>query len=302
VTLTPDRGVTSRPVMTVARAARHVTGAFVTLLLFVVAAGLLAAVVPRVFGNRTLLIRSGSMGATAPVGSLVVVHSIPSSKVRVGTVVVLQPGLNARRALPTLHRVVAVSQSVDGPVVRTKGDANRIPDPDPHVLGPVTLSPQYVIPGLGYLVGFAGTWQGWLLMLVLPSTLLLTLALRAIWATPKTAVGDAVERAAAAELDAARSRTADTQLELVAHDAAQLLSNVRDAFGAVRVEADQLLRQAHDARQALVEARQQTDALVRERTTRGVPPRPERPPPEPTVANRMQRVRELRELAPTDPS
>lgn len=79
---------------------------------------------------RPLVVSSGSMDPAYPVRSVTLVHRIRASEIRAGDVLAL--------TLPTgqrvMHRVVE-RDVVGGQVrIRTKGDANRTPDPEPVMI------------------------------------------------------------------------------------------------------------------------------------------------------------------------
>src|SRR4051794_26029772 len=72
---------------------------------------LFTALLPVFGGSRAVVILSGSMRKTAPVGSLVVTRNMAARNVRVGTIVLVRVG-GASRATPlTLHRVVSVDRT-----------------------------------------------------------------------------------------------------------------------------------------------------------------------------------------------
>lgn len=221
---------------------RRLLGAAVTVVL--VAIGLSLAMVPaaRVLGQDALLIRSGSMGRTAPVGSLVLVRPTPVSSVKVGTIVAVRPG---GAVLPTLHRVVALDRTAEGVVARTKGDANTVEDPDPRVLHGSVPTPTHVVPWIGYLVGATRTWTGWLLLILLPGAIVLAILLRSIWAT--------------------RTNEADADDEVVATTPTSVSPDADDVLEGARLEAQRII---DDAR---VEAEQlRRDAAVQHATVRAI--------------------------------
>lgn len=131
------------------------------------------AVAPVLLGFSTLVIKSGSMGAAAPTGSVVVARPIPPADIRVGTVVLLQmQGDSSGQPPPVLHRVIEVQRN-DGVVsVRTKGDANAAADPEAHELRGSTFTPVYVLPYVGRAVAVFGTPLGWFAFVLLPASLL----------------------------------------------------------------------------------------------------------------------------------
>src|SRR5689334_3389701 len=72
--------------------------------------GLIAAVaVPAAIGWRPYLVKSGSMGSAAPVGSLVAMRPVPARDLHVGDMVMLDRGNDVR----VLHRIIQKT-TVDG--------------------------------------------------------------------------------------------------------------------------------------------------------------------------------------------
>lgn len=280
----------------VTRLARRAGGVVVTSTLAVVALGLGVVAISGVFGHRTLVVRSGSMRPTAPVGSLVVTRSISASAVKVGTIVVVQPERAKRDVLPTLHRVVRVDRTPDGVVVRTKGDANDAVDPDPHTLRPTVLTPMFIVPRIGLVIGATHTWAGWLLLIVMPGALLLCAGLRAIWTDrdgePSAVVApgnaDAPGRRGPARTTVSASTVAESSWPYVwsssdTEAAAPVPAHRMRADDAARAAIDASVRSAdvlaHNARQAVAEilasarlesermitdARAESERLVRE--------------------------------------
>ena len=128
-----------------------------------VALGLAAVAVVTTVGASSLLlgttspmlaVASGSMSPTLVRGDLVLVQHVAPSEISVGTILVF-----SSRCLPgpTIHRVVAVSSTVDGtPEYTTRGDANPAPDPCPVTYGEVDGRVVSVVPALGYPVLYPG--------------------------------------------------------------------------------------------------------------------------------------------------
>jgi signal peptidase len=244
------------------RGAGRLLNALVMVLLLTVAAALVAVVVSSRLGDRALIVRSGSMGQTAPLGSLVLVHAIPSEAVRVGTIVVLQPKPTAGKAvLPTLHRAIEVKHTPQGVLVRTKGDANLVADPDPSALGPTALTPAHVIPWLGYLVGATRTWIGWLLLLVVPGALLLGFALRSIWRAPSVRPDDATVATVETPADLSLGGIGPS----VGVAVEDIILAAERAAAVIRDEAEERLRAAdEEARMIVLRARLRAEGLIRE--------------------------------------
>jgi signal peptidase I len=109
-------------------------------------------------GHPVLLIRSGSMTPTIPVGAAVVLDSVRSGEVHVGDVVTMRL---ANGAIFT-HRVTRLASVGGVPYIETRGDANPMVDPAltpvSSVIGRVTLTlplAGFLMAGLAMPVGLA---------------------------------------------------------------------------------------------------------------------------------------------------
>ncbi|MEM1333740.1 MAG: hypothetical protein AAGG08_09805, partial [Actinomycetota bacterium] len=127
-------------------------------------------------GHRPVVIQTGSMGDTAPPGSLVVAR--PVAEVAVGDVLILR---GDDRATVT-HRVVDIEERPDGLVAVTHGDANPDIDPEPYPLGSEELTARWVVPDAGgWLLQVRDPLIGLTLLVGVVGTLTFV-ALRRIWA------------------------------------------------------------------------------------------------------------------------
>ncbi|QSZ66836.1 signal peptidase I [Methanofollis aquaemaris] len=137
----------------------------VLLLLLVVAAG--AILLAAMGGWRVDTVLSGSMEPAIHVGGVVVTRPAAASEIGEGEVITYREGGHL-----TTHRVVEV---IPGPprAFVTKGDANEDPDPSPvaakEVVGVVFLH----LPFLGYVSHFIRSPPGFVLLIVVPASLLL---------------------------------------------------------------------------------------------------------------------------------
>ena len=151
--------------------------------LAVAAAAVLLGLMP-LLGYRVLVVRGASMGAAAPLGSVVVGERLQVSEVGVGDVIVMTPDAEGGGGPLVMHRVVGL-RVVDGQrVVTTRGDANATPDPTEYVVAGPTLSPRWVIPGVGFAISFMATRVGFLLLVLLPAAGVTVMWLRVIWRVP----------------------------------------------------------------------------------------------------------------------
>jgi signal peptidase I len=163
------------------RRARGSSLVTVLLLAAVIVFGLLA--LPRVFGYGTLVVRSGSMQQTAPVGSLVVARPLDAREVRVGDVILVRR--EGTTSTPVLHRVVTLTHRKGEVVVTTKGDSNKSADPTPYLLRGTTMTPILALPHVGRALDLARTPLGWTMLIALPASVLLWVQLRTIWFPPR---------------------------------------------------------------------------------------------------------------------
>jgi signal peptidase I len=98
-----------------------------TLALLLITALAATILVPAVAGYRRYVITGDSMGDSLPRGSIAYERLVPTRTIDVGDVVTYRPPGHA--ALVT-HRVVWTGRDARGAAaLRTKGDANEVPDP-----------------------------------------------------------------------------------------------------------------------------------------------------------------------------
>lgn len=106
-----------------------------------------------VLGMRPVVVVSGSMEPTLPVGAVLLARSVPAADVRVGDIVTVE----RPRGLGLItHRVVAVSEAgaeaADGArSLELQGDANSTPDAEPYVVTTAAVHVAHV-DGVGHLV------------------------------------------------------------------------------------------------------------------------------------------------------
>ncbi len=129
---------------------------------------------------------TGSMQPTYGPGALVVTEPVPVADLRPGMIILFTPpGEHAEFA----HRIVTVTGSRTAPVITTKGDANRYPDPWHAQLTSATV-PRVVatVPWVGRLmVGLRGSLQ--LLLIILGGLTVAVAGARWILQPRRTLVG-----------------------------------------------------------------------------------------------------------------
>jgi signal peptidase len=133
------------------------------LVLFLVA---LFSVLPMFFGNRTLVILSGSMEPTIPTGGIVLAQPVPSRSLDIGDIIVYSPGSESQ--IPIVHRIVSISERRGTRYYTTRGDANPNIDVAEVALPATAWRVTFSAPFVGYLIAFASSPLGIFLLIVLP--------------------------------------------------------------------------------------------------------------------------------------
>lgn len=141
-------------------------------------------------------VESGSMSPTYPVGSLLVTGDLAPSEVEVGMPIVFEDPREPGRLVT--HRVAAIAPGAELSFI-TRGDANVTDDPSPvsarlvrgRVLWHVTL--------LGTVLDWLQWPRSFLLLVVLPATLLVVAEWRGRRGIRRQALGPSVARPTARE-------------------------------------------------------------------------------------------------------
>jgi signal peptidase len=150
---------------------RPIAGRACTALLIAV---VLAVVTAALAGWQVETVLSGSMEPAIPVGGVVVTCPVSPEDVRAGDIITFRSGGHH-----VTHRVTAV---VEGSPARfvTRGDANEDADPVPVATGDVVGRVLFSLPFLGYLAAFVRTPAGFVLTLLVPGFVLLTLEVQGL--------------------------------------------------------------------------------------------------------------------------
>jgi signal peptidase len=196
--------------------------------------------VPQVVGaDHSYVVLSGSMEPTMSPGDAVIVNSVGASTIEKGDVITYGEGGEGDL---TTHRVIEVVEQDGNTAFRTKGDANE--DPDRSLVTPDEIQGKvmsvggylFVIPYIGYVLNFANTSLGMILIFAVPLTLLV---FNEVWnlivaSRAETDTDDeSGSESAAAEsdtADAAESDADDTEsdVDTVESDAEAVGSDVDD--------------------------------------------------------------------------
>lgn len=162
------------------RAARRL----VTFLVLSASFGLAALMlIPAVFGYQRYVITSGSMTGTYDRGSLVYDEVVPVSELRVGDVITFTPPRGSGPKGRVTHRIAAIARDREGnQFFRTKGDANRSPDPWQFKLDEQS-QPRVAmhIPHVGWVFAALAVKQVRMLLIGLPALLVALSLLAGLW-------------------------------------------------------------------------------------------------------------------------
>ncbi|MEK7580934.1 MAG: signal peptidase I [Patescibacteria group bacterium] len=149
-------------------------------LILICAAIFLAYIAVPYFGNKALIVKTGSMSPKIKAGDLVIINAqkilltpapIPLATYHTGDVIAFKD-LNNPNVLIT-HRIIKSEVKNSEVYFQTKGDANNSPDtalvPQKNIIGKST----FTIPQLGKLFAFAKTKQGFALLVLIPAVLVI---------------------------------------------------------------------------------------------------------------------------------
>lgn len=153
---------------------RGIANAVGVLLLIGIVAPFVVVAAPQVAGaSQSYVVLSSSMSPGIHAGDVVIDDAANPQAIQKGDVITFNPPSGEYSgAKRVTHRVVDVVHKNGGTYFKTKGDANDQPDPNlvpaSNVVGVVAFN----IPKIGYVVNFAGTQFGLLLLVIVPAVLL----------------------------------------------------------------------------------------------------------------------------------
>lgn len=136
---------------------------------------LLAAIaliaVPRALGWQGVVVLSGSMEPSLPVGSIVLIEPVSDpSALKVGDVITFASPVNPGQQIT--HRILAIVDGDDGLTFETKGDANVAADPDPVIVENLRGRARLQVPYVGRLVNELHDRSTYFLFIGIPALLL----------------------------------------------------------------------------------------------------------------------------------
>lgn len=140
-----------------AKARPRLTGprAFGAVLLAALVAGCIVVVAAVTSGDwQVQPILSGSMRPGFPVGGVVAVQRVPASSLQVRDVVLFHPPGHPNDTY--VHRIISMTKSPSGYIIKTQGDANQYPDPwTIRFKGKWAYEARFTLP----LIGYAAVWD-----------------------------------------------------------------------------------------------------------------------------------------------
>jgi signal peptidase len=173
-----DRGRGSNPLLAIGRILAYaVIAVIIGFLLFL-------TVGPLVLPYKALVVYSGSMEPTIPVGSVVILTPVQAGDVKVNDVITFQRPDN--RAELVTHRVIAIETGPQGKAFVTKGDANNSADAWRVLSVGSGWRYQANLPYVGYLLAWLQSPLGRILFLIVPAAALGLLTLYELWAPRRT--------------------------------------------------------------------------------------------------------------------
>jgi signal peptidase len=129
---------------------------------------------PQLAGRQFYIVASGSMEPVITRGSLLVVRPAdPAELKREDVITVIDPA-DPERVVS--HRIMEVL--AEGRSFITRGDANNVDDPEPVPAANVIGKAEYAIPYAGYILDFAQSTKGLIIMILIPSLLIVVFEFR----------------------------------------------------------------------------------------------------------------------------
>ncbi|MEK7166684.1 MAG: signal peptidase I, partial [Patescibacteria group bacterium] len=143
-----------------------------------IGAFLLFALIPLEGNYKLLVVQSGSMEPTVPLGSLVLV--VPQIEYTPGDIVTFFPSEKEKNNLVT-HRINSFDSDTFGFIYKTKGDANKSPDlatiGKEQILGKTVLT----LPLIGFLTHQMQTPLGFIFVVIVPATVVVYEELKKVY-------------------------------------------------------------------------------------------------------------------------
>src|SRR5665213_2389095 len=143
-----------------------------TVLFFAVCCGAVLLFNWNALGFKALSVPTGSMRPNINPGSMVLMHRVPLSSLKVGDVITYT---NPQTMKSTVTHRIIKTYKINGkvPAFVTKGDANKSADPWRVVGGLVQGKAIWHVPFLGKVMMWSKTWTGIAILIYAPALLLI---------------------------------------------------------------------------------------------------------------------------------
>ena len=165
------------------KAARRISTAASSAAIGFVLVVLLAAAAPLAVGDRSFVVKSGSMAPAIETGDVVAVDPTPAASVEVGEIVTFDEPGGSDRLMS--HRVRAVEATEEGLRFTTQGDANTADEHWTIAQDGTVGRVLYRVPKLGFAVNVIQSTPGKVGLIALPALLLAISLLSRIWRRPE---------------------------------------------------------------------------------------------------------------------
>lgn len=165
--------------------AHRVLSALLSLVVVLLAVGFAVAAIAVKSGKwEASSVLSGSMEPKLPTGSVVIAQREPVTSLKVGDIVIFHRPDEPDRQV--VHRIVKITRSAQGPVLETKGDANRTKDPW-HVRprDDTAWIVRHDVPYIGYVVTSIHTETGFRVLLGAAAVLIVGGTVVLLWRPKK---------------------------------------------------------------------------------------------------------------------
>jgi len=121
-------------------------------------------------GNyKLLIVQSGSMEPNLHLGSVVITR--PTENYQKNDIITFSQSSNPKVLIS--HRIVGIDKNDGNTSYITKGDANQSPDLEKRLKRSVVGKVIFSVPLVGYLVSFAKSKNGLMMLIIIPSILII---------------------------------------------------------------------------------------------------------------------------------
>lgn len=142
---------------------------FIFVAIFIIA-GLVALSTLKIPGNyKVLVVQSGSMEPKIKLRGLVIIK--PFKDYQKGDVITISKPADPKTSVT--HRIIDIKTKNKKTFYITKGDANKTADTEERLKENVLGKVIFTVPYLGYLVSFAKTKEGLLILVIIPTVIII---------------------------------------------------------------------------------------------------------------------------------